>query len=407
MNPYVLTFRSSEEIVDEFKKIGVDWGGMDIMRRKAFLRCLKIVKLPNFSANILKQEMLSLGGDAALSRGSLTGKDRESDCILLGTPAQISGLCLKLKKQPFGLSLLSGKIRMALDNFENSRVVLKVGSRRISFGEKTFIMGIVNATPDSFSGDGFLGAKPDRVLSYAKEMVRCGADMIDIGGESTRPGSRGVSARIEAERVLPFVKVLAGALRVPVSIDTSKSEVAHRALDLGATIVNDISALRFDKKMAKLVARYKASLILMHMKGTPRSMQEGPQYYDVMEEVILFLEDALKRALDAGVAFENIAIDPGIGFGKSLIHNLEIIDRLRSLKALGRPILVGLSRKSFIGKVLKCDNAAERIWGTAAAISAAIGNGADIVRVHDVKEMAQVAKMADIIARGASQKSRG
>jgi len=253
MNPYVLTFRSPKEIVDEFKKIGVDWGGVDIMRRKAFLRCFKINRLSSFSANILKQEMLSLGGDVAVSRNSLTAKTKETDCLLFGTSSQILNLCVKLKKQPFGLSVLSVNLKKALLNFENDRVVLKFRSRKVLFGKKTFIMGVINATPDSFSGDGLAGVDIERVSAIAIEMARYGADIIDIGGESSRPGAKGVSLKEEARRVLPFVKAIARSTKALISIDTTKAEIAERALDLGASIVNDISALRFDKKMAEVV----------------------------------------------------------------------------------------------------------------------------------------------------------
>ncbi|MBI5872740.1 MAG: dihydropteroate synthase [Candidatus Omnitrophica bacterium] len=398
MNPYILTFRGPEELVEEFKKIGVDRGGIQIMRRKGFSRCIKIHKLQNFSANILKQEMLSLGGDVALSRGTLTGEDKTTDCLVLGNASQVLQLSEKLKKQPFGLAQLAAQMRSCLGRFEKGRVVLDIAGKNIYLGKRTLLMGIINVTPDSFSGDGILGIEPDKALAFAQDMVKYGADILDIGAESSRPGSSRISAKEELNRVIPFIKRLRKYVRVPFSIDTTKSEVAHAALDLGVEIVNDISALRFDRKMAKLVARYKASLVLMHMKGVPYNMQKGPAYEDVIAEVIEFLGGALEKAQDAGIEEKKIILDPGIGFGKGLKHNLEILNRLGALKSLGRPVLVGLSRKRFIGKILNAE-VHERAWGTAAAASMAIASGADIIRVHDVKEMAQVAKVSDAIVR--------
>jgi dihydropteroate synthase len=227
-------------------------------------------------------------------------------------------------------------------------------------------------------------------------MVRDGADIIDIGGESTRPGAKPVSAKEEIARTVPVIKKISQKIKVPISIDTEKSEVAEQALDSGASIVNDISSLRYDKKMAKVAARYKAGLVLMHMQGRPRTMQKNPHYQSLIEEIIDYLDQSIKMAQDAGIDKEKIIIDPGIGFGKTLAHNLEILRRLREFKSLGRPILVGPSRKSFLGKILNVEPQ-ERIMGTAAAVSLAIANGANIVRVHDVAQIRQVAKISDAI----------
>lgn len=258
-------------------------------------------------------------------------------------------------------------------------------------------MGILNATTDSFSGDGILGMDPWRALAMARRMVDDGADILDIGGESSRPGSRRISAKDELKRVLPFLKLFAKSLPAAVlSIDTTKSEVAHAALDCGVHIVNDISALRNDRKMAGLVARYGAAVVLMHMKGAPRTMQKSPRYDDLMEEVAGFLDASIKKALDSGIRQDRIIIDPGIGFGKTLAHNTEIIEKLSELKVFGRPILAGVSRKWFIGKILGAE-VSERLWGTAAAVCAAIAGGADIVRVHDVRQIKEVVRVWDAI----------
>jgi dihydropteroate synthase len=396
MKPYVLAFKSSEDLVSEFKKIGVDWGGVGIMAPKGISRIVKVSPIRSFSANILKQEMLSLGGDVALSRDSITGKAKKTACLIIGNSSQISHLIEKLKHQPFGLDLIGQEVKVALKNFEEKRSVLDLSGKKIRLGNHTLVMGIINATPDSFSGDGIVALDPQEACEFALTMVRDGADILDIGGESSRPGSRRISAKEEIRRVLPIFKKISKKIRVPLSIDTTKSEVAHAALDAGASIVNDISALRSDRKMARLAARYKAAVVLMHMKGTPATMQKAPCYDDVMHEIMSFLQERMDRALDAGIPRERIIVDPGIGFGKELGHNLEILRRLSDLKSLGRPVLIGLSRKRFIGSILDAD-IRNRAWGTAAALGLAIAGGANIVRVHDVREMKQVVKLTDTV----------
>ena len=398
MNPYVLALKRPEDLIGEFKDIGVDGGGIEIMLAKGFLRIIKIHQIPSFLANILKQEMLSLGGDVALSRGSITGKDKRTDCLVIGNLSQIRALVEKLKRQPFGLSLIGQAIKEAVGHFECKGSVLDVAGKKVHFGRRTWVMGIINVTPDSFSRDGIFGMDPDRALLFVQDMVDNGADILDVGGESSRPGSKRISAKEEMRRVMPLLERMEKKIRIPISIDTTKSEVAHAALDRGVSIVNDISALRFDKKMTKLVARYKACLVLMHLKGTPHSMQQNPQYRDVMAEIISFLAEAIKKARDEGIPEDKIIVDPGIGFGKNFEHNLKILDRLSELKCLGRPILTGLSRKWFIGKILHAD-VDKRSWGTAAAISMAVAHGADIVRVHDIKEMKEVVSVSDAIIR--------
>ncbi|MFH0878021.1 MAG: dihydropteroate synthase [Candidatus Omnitrophota bacterium] len=398
MMPYVLALKNSRDLVREFGEIGVDWAGMSIMRPKGVFRVVKLRGLPSFLANILKQEMLSLGGDAAVSRGSLTGRGKKTDCLVMGTLAQFKGLIDKLKRQSFGLEPLGGQIKSVLDRFDGHGTVLDLGKKFLRFGKKTFVMGIVNATPDSFSGDGLLGRTLQEAFDVAQKMVALGADIIDVGGESSRPGSRRISAKEEIARVVPLLKRLSKKLRVPISIDTVKSEVAKAALDAGASIVNDISALRFDKKMASLIGRRKAAVVLMHMKGRPATMQKKPRYAHLMTELIDFFEAAVARAEDAGIAREKIILDPGIGFGKSVEHNVEILRRLSELKCFGRPLLVGLSRKWFIGQILALE-AQERMFGTAAALGVAIAHGADVVRVHDVGEMKQVVRLTDALVR--------
>ncbi len=394
----LLALETPDDLMREFGRIGVDWGGMARMRAKGFVHFLKVARLPSFCANILKQEMLSLGADAAVSRGALTGGSRATDCLLFGNLSQFLALVHKLKKQPFGLAELGTSIRDTVLGTGRHLTTLELGGQTVKLGRRTWLMGIVNATPDSFSGDGVAGRSVPEVVGIVEEMVRDGADIIDVGGASSRPGARPVSLKEERARVVPLLKALCRRIRVPVSVDTTRSEVAQAALDNGARIINDISALRHDKKMVRVLARSRAAVVLMHMKGTPRTMQKAPRYDDVMAEVTGFLAGAMDRALEAGIAARRIIVDPGIGFGKTLEHNIEILKRLAELGVLGRPVLVGLSRKSFIGKVL-CRPAQERIWGTAAATALAVGRSAHIMRVHDVREMKQVVKMTEALTK--------
>ena len=268
-------------------------------------------------------------------------------------------------------------------------------------GERTLIMGILNVTPDSFSDGGqFLSA--EQAVAYAEKMIAEGADIIDVGGESTRPGGEPVSVEEEIERVVPVIEALVARVSTPISVDTTKSEVARAALDAGASIVNDISALRFDFYVADAAARAGAGLVLMHSRGTPATMHRMPPVADVMDEVVSSLRASIHMAERRGVARESIVIDPGIGFGKTQAQNLELIARLDELIAAfsDYPVLIGTSRKSFIGRILADDSGtpaptSERLHGTMATITAAVLKGAHIVRVHDVKAAAETIKITE------------
>ncbi len=266
----------------------------------------------------------------------------------------------------------------------------------LDFSKKTYIMGILNVTPDSFS-EGGLYLDKSAAIKRAIQMVEDGADIIDIGGESTRPGSEPVTIEEELRRTIPVIEVLAKEDKVPISIDTYKSEVARRALDAGASMVNDISGLRFDPEMPNVVSEYKVPVVIMHIKGRPKDMQQNPVYEALIPEIMDYLREGIKIARQSGIPEDKIIIDPGIGFGKTFDHNLRIIKHLREFTFLEKPILIGPSRKAFIGKILGDVPPIERIEGTAAAVAVSIINGANIIRVHDVKEMVKVAKIADAI----------
>lgn len=276
--------------------------------------------------------------------------------------------------------------------------ILKWSSYRLDLTRRTHIMGILNVTPDSFS-DGGLYLDTDKAVERSFEIEKEGADMIDIGGESTRPGALPLSPEEELSRVVPVIEKLKSRLRIPISIDTFKAEVAREAIKAGASIINDISGLRFDPEMVTVAAEYDVPVVIMHIKGTPRDMQINPVYQDLIGEIRHFLEEGISIAQKAGVDDDMIIIDPGIGFGKTFEHNLEIINRLDEFRSLGMPILLGPSRKSFIGKILDLPPG-DRLEGTAAAVAIGIMKGANIVRVHDVSSIVRVARVVDAITHG-------
>jgi dihydropteroate synthase len=280
--------------------------------------------------------------------------------------------------------------------FRRKMFRLRLPSRTLVLGKRTLIMGVLNVTPDSFS-DGGLFHDPDAAVARALELESAGADILDIGGESTRPGSEAVSARQQLSRILPVLEKLRGKLTIPISVDTSSAEVADAAIAAGAEILNDVTALRGDARLAEVAARRKLPIILMHMRGEPRTMQKKTFARDVVKDVIGVLRASVKAARRAGIAKSQIVLDPGIGFGKSYAQDYELIARLPEIARLGFPLLVGTSRKKFIGRVLGGRPADQRVYGTAATVTASILGGAHIVRVHDVAEMVQVARVSDAL----------
>ncbi len=394
-----LVLNTEAEAAEVLESIGADAYGVRAMAPKMGHLNLLIKDLPCPTANIMKQEMLSLGGDVAVARGTVACSIEKTDALVMGTRKQVGRFAEKIEKQPFGLSAIAKEIARVLENIGKDAFRLETPRRTIELGKRTLVMGIINVTPDSFSDGGKL-VDAGAAVRRGVEMEEEGADILDVGGESSRPGAMTVSEEEEIRRVIPVVEGLAARVGIPISVDTAKAKVAKAALEAGAELVNDITALNGDDRMAEVAAEFKAPVVLMHMRGTPRTMQEGDlSYGDLFSEVIDYLAGSIRLALDAGIDPERIVVDPGIGFGKGLRDNIRLLRGLGEFKVLGRPILVGTSRKAFIGAVTGKD-AAERLEGTAATVTAAILNGAHIVRVHDVGFMKRVAAMADAIARG-------
>jgi dihydropteroate synthase len=275
---------------------------------------------------------------------------------------------------------------------------LVCGPYTLPVGARTLIMGIVNVTPDSFSGDG-LGDDVAAAVAQAQQMAAAGADLLDVGGLSTRPGAAPIAVDEEIERVVPVIRRLAAAVPLPISVDTYRAPVAEAALLAGAHLVNDITGFREDPALLAVAARHGAPVIAMHIKGRPATMQQHPTYTDLLGEVIAYLRESVALAAAAGIPPERVWVDPGIGFGKTFAHNLELLHRLGELRGLGCPILVGTSRKAFIGQLVGGKPHAERVYGTAATLAISIWNGASVLRVHDVGPAVDVARVADAIVR--------
>jgi len=398
----ILQINCRQKINKIMHDIGVDPYGIKIMLPKATNFLIRLNSISSACANILKQEMLSSGGDAAIARQAITGKLKKTDCLLIGNLTQINSLIKKLKLQPFGLHKIATELDINLRNYTKNNYILPLRDKSLNLSARTHIMGIINMTPDSFSGDGLYGLKSQDCLNLAfkkaQNMVKDGADIIDVGGQSSRPGAKNISTKDELKRTMPLIKLLTKKIKTPVSIDTTKTEVAHAAVQEGAQIINDISGLR-DKRMLKLAAKSKAAVVIMHMLGKPVNMQKIINYSSLIEDIASYLKNTVDSAQSAGINPNKIIIDPGIGFGKTYKHNFEIIKRLAEFKPLGKPILVGPSKKSFIAKVLGEDFKARSI-GTLAISVIAAQRGANILRVHDVKETFQALKILNSVKQG-------
>ncbi len=407
-NPRIISFRDQRELEREMEKIGPDPLGADIMLPKGLFLAVRLEALGVSAANILKQEMLARGGEAVVGKDIYFGEAKTTDALLLGTRRHYRELLPKLRMQPLkSLQRLADELEEAISLYlKEDRGKLTIGEKLFRWGERTYVMGIVNVTPDSFSGDG-LGSDVEGAAAQARRFSEEGADIIDIGGESTRPGAQAVPVQEEMKRVLPVIERLAGEIDIPISIDTYKASVAQAALRAGAKMVNDVWGLKRDPELAGVVAKWGVPVAVMHNRGKSGIAVGSPhlggryqkaKYEDLMADIVRELRQSLDIANHAGIAREKIIVDPGIGFAKTVAQSMEVLRRLAELKALGCPILLGTSRKSLIGYTLNLAPE-ERLEGTAATVAIGIANGADIVRVHDVKEMARVARMSDALVR--------
>lgn len=387
----ILHIDNMHDAKEEIRKIGVDASSIPWLSPKALFITMKIENVSAYCANIIKQEMLGKGGDVAINRGALSLSVETSDILLMGTYNQYRRLIYKLGMQTGPLLEIANEIKRTLDGLDTGKpAYFECGKHRLPIGEKTYIMGILNVTPDSFT-DGGKYVNLESAVKKAVEMVEMGADIIDVGGESTRPGHQPVNALEEIARVLPVIERLCKEINVPVSVDTSKAVVADKALQAGAVIINDVWGLQKDPAIAQVAAKHGAGVIMMHNS-------DSSEYRDLMGEIIGYLRKSIEIAEKAGIHRESMIIDPGVGFGKTLEHNLEVMRRLKELGTLNLPVLLGTSRKSLIGNVLELP-VYERIEGTAATVTLGIANGTDMVRVHDVKEMARVVRMTDAMVR--------
>ncbi|SHG44051.1 Dihydropteroate synthase [Thermosyntropha lipolytica DSM 11003] len=385
--------KDREEARRFMEEIGVDQAGYAYMEPKAVFRCIKLKDIPCRAANIIKQEMLSKGGEAAVKRDALSSVGH-TDVLLMGTLKHYRLLIKKLKVQPFGLKQLAGEIEAILEGVDKKSFTIELhGGKTLELGNRTLIMGILNVTPDSFS-DGGRYSDPARAVERALEMKEEGADIIDIGGASSRPNATIASEEEEMERVLPVLKELVKEDLI-ISVDTFRGRVAKACLDLGAHIINDIGRFQMDPTLLPVLAEYNAPAIIMHNR---MQMKSGEPYEDLISDIIVELKESIKQAEDMGLKKEKLIIDPGIGFGKTVEQNRLIVKRLWEFKSLGRPILLGASRKSFIGHTLNLE-VGERLEGSLAVAAIGIMNGADILRVHDVKETKRVAMMTDAVVR--------
>lgn len=376
----------------QLEDLGVDPGGIQRMLGKTRVLNVLLHNMPCGAANILKQEMLTLGGDAAVARGTVCCSISHSDVLLMGTPRQLADLPQRLAAQPFGLAAVGEELSTLLQRSQNPAQYLK-GRGTVLDLTQPCVMGILNATPDSFH-DGGTYTSLDDLLYRAEQQALGGADMFDVGGESTRPGAAQVELKSELERVLPLVEALKREFDLPVSIDTTKAEVARCSIECGAAFVNDISGLKFDPHMAEVVAQTNAGVFVMHTPARPEVMQNYTGYSDLIGEVTAELKDSVAVAQAAGVDQDYIALDPGVGFGKGVKGNLTLIQHLEEIVALGYPVLLGTSRKSFIGRILGQPETKERLAGSLATIIMGLTHGARIFRVHDVAASRQALDMS-------------
>ncbi|MFA5271735.1 MAG: dihydropteroate synthase [Candidatus Omnitrophota bacterium] len=378
--------------------LGVTRQGADILSPKSVYAVFKIEGIRSWEANIIKQHLLSLGSDSAIERNALI-KNINTATIIFGSISQLNKLCVKLKNQPFNLKEIADELSLCLTNMFKTEFIFKARNKTLEI-KKPVICGIINLTTDSFSGDGLLKYQVSNtnyqklVLKRVEEMIKDGAGMIDLGAESTRPYSKPISEKEEVKRIAQALRTIRKEFKnVMFSVDTYKFNVAKVAVEEGADIINDITALRKAPAIINLLKKHKLGVILMHMKGNPSTMQKNPYYENVTEDILDFFKKRILLLGKEKIEQTRVLFDPGIGFGKTAKDNLKIIKELYKIKTLGYPVFLGLSRKAFIGKIIEGPPDA-RLYGTIAANVVAYMSGANILRVHDVKENSQALNIA-------------
>ncbi|MEL5898093.1 dihydropteroate synthase [Clostridium sporogenes] len=383
---------------EELSKIGVHDGSINIFMNKNSITPLKIFNVLAPAANIIKQELMALGGDCAINKYCVNCKVETSDIILLGTDRQYKKLLAKLKYMTFfRIQEIAAELENYIKKNEEVKTVLKDG-REINY-ENLKVMGIINCTPDSFYEDSRKNSI-EEALNMAEKMLGEGAEILDIGGESTRPGSDPVNEEEEIKRVVPVIKEIKNKFKdAIISIDTYRANTAKAAIEAGADIVNDISAMKYDENMVKVVKEYNVPVILMHVKGKPKDMQIDPVYEDLMKEIHIYFNERIDYCKSHGITEHKIILDPGIGFGKTVEHNLKLMNRIEELKSFNLPVLLAASRKATIGKVLGNLPTEERLEGTIALSCLAVDAGLQMVRVHDVKENIRAIRMLEAVRK--------
>jgi dihydropteroate synthase len=395
----ILDATTPAEIAREVERTESDPEGVGIMTRKGRILLIRLDGVSLKAAPLLKQEMLALGADSAHAKGVADLSVERTGVVLLGTPGQYSHLIPKLRRQPFQLKSIAEALEAVLSNFNRTGPRLLEGLHRsVTLGSSTSVMGILNLTPDSFS-DGGLFDQPEVAIARGLEIEAEGAQILDVGAESSRPGATPISSEQELERLRAVLPALHDQLKIPLSVDTQKPDVARAALDLGADMVNDVSGLR-DPEMRKVLARTGAPAVIVHMRGTPATMQQDLEYADLRAEVYGTLARAVATAVEDGIALEQLLIDPGLGFGKSAEQNLDLLHHVSEFRSLGSPVVVGASRKSFLAKAIGGAPMDERLEASlAAAVVAALG-GASVVRAHDVAPTVRALAVADAVRTG-------
>lgn len=400
MSAYQLNFTDRDDVAHALEKVGADMRSLQFFANRADMRALYVNDVDARAANIMKQEMLSRGGDVAVHAQVINGGVKRSDCIIFGTKKQITHLTEKLDTMPWwGLPEKTDEIRSALANSDRTAEPMELtGGRRLDFGKHTLIMGIINLTDDSFFAGSRTGGDTEAALARAEKLISEGADLLDLGAESTRPGAKRVPEDEELARTVGAVKAIREKFPgIPLSIDTTRLSVAEAVLDAGADIINDISGLTFEPKIAEAVAERNAAYILMHMRGTPETMSKMCHYDNLLLEIIRFFESGIEKAASMGLDRSRIIIDPGIGFAKNFEQNLQIIRHTEAFKSVGLPLLIAASRKGFVGKATGTPDADDRAEGTAAISAVCALRGVDMVRVHDVLRNKRAVMMAEAI----------